>query len=207
MPRHQHVTTCLKSHEPVSKFCSCAHCTLSVCSVCGAYEGGLTTDCPGTAVDYDKQQEVYETNLDFTDERGWHQGEPMKRRVPRFEETKLPPEPPRSDPRATIAPLINWAVVDRAEKLRQDLAQKAIAWVLADRAAEDHSALLTRLEDEVDASTHERAPAIAAEHGELLKKLDRKKTEFQLASQLAEKSGEEFRQAARLLVAALEWCA
>jgi hypothetical protein len=55
MPRHQQVTTCRKSGGPISKFCSCEHCTLSVCSICGAYEGGLTTDCPGTPVSFDRQ--------------------------------------------------------------------------------------------------------------------------------------------------------
>lgn len=85
MPRHQQVTTCLRSGGPISKFCACEHCTLGVCSVCGAYEGSLTTDCPGAKVDFDKQQEVYQTSLDFTDDRGWHQGDPAERRSPRFE--------------------------------------------------------------------------------------------------------------------------
>jgi hypothetical protein len=31
-----------------------------------------------------QQKEVYETLLDYTHERGWHQGEPMSKRSPQF---------------------------------------------------------------------------------------------------------------------------
>jgi hypothetical protein len=215
MPRHHQVTTCRKSGGPVSKHCSCEHCTLSVCSVCDAGEGGLTTDCPGSKIAFDKQQEIYETSLDYTDDRGWHLAEPMMRRSPRFESTKLPPEPPHVDLRATIAPSIDWGTVDRNASLQHELAQKAIAWVLADRIADDHSATLTRLEDEVDAQLP-RKEAIDAitdkvdlsqpdeQTRELLGKLEYEKIEFHLASRRAEKCDEEFRQAARKLVTALE---
>jgi len=87
MPRHKQVTECRRG-GPVSKLCACEHCTLAVCSTCGSYEGSLTTDCPGGKVSFDRQQEIYETNLDYTDDRGWHQGASMKQRVPRFD-----PEP------------------------------------------------------------------------------------------------------------------
>lgn len=137
MPRHQQVTTCRKG-GPVEKFCNCENCSLSVCSVCGAYEDGLTTDCPGLKVAFNRQKEVYETSLDYTDERGWHLGAPMKRRTPRFESTKLLPELPRVDPRTVIAPSIYWAAVDRHVSLQHELAQKAIAWALAESTAEDH---------------------------------------------------------------------
>lgn len=199
MPRHKQVTTCRKSGGPISKFCSCEHCTLSVCSVCGAYEGGLTTDCPGVGVSYDRQKEVYETNFDFSDSRGWHQGEPMKRRSPRFEDTKLPPEPPRADPRATIAPTIDWKTVDRNAGLQHELAKRAIAWVLADRTCEDRSAALARTQDDADARL-----AAGAQLQELLAKLEGEKIDFHLASQHAEKCDDEFRQTARKLVEALE---
>ena len=203
MPRHKQITTCHKHNGPISKFCTCPHCTLGVCEVCGAYEGGLTTDCPGTKVDYDRQKEVYETSLDYTDECGWHQGEPMKRREPRFESTKLPPQPPRVDSRTTIAPSIDWATVDRTMNLQHELAQKAIGWVLADRVAEDHSATLTRLEDEVDKQLPKGSEP--SEHArELLGKLEHEKIGFRLASQRAEKCDDAFRQAARKLVVALE---
>lgn len=201
MPRHKQVTTCRKSGGPVSKFCSCEHCTLAVCSACGSYEGGLTTDCPGSKVSFDRQQEVYETNLDYSDDRGWHQGEPMKRRSPRFEETRLPPEPPRADPRATIAPTIDWAMVDRNAALQHELSLRAIAWVLADRSAEDNSAICTRLEDEIDA-LRGRDPNVHTQ--ELLTKLESATIDFKLANQRAEKCDDEFRQAARKLVEALE---
>jgi hypothetical protein len=206
MPRHQQVTTCRMGGGPVSKRCSCAHCTFSVCAICGASEGALTTDCPGEKVAFDRQQEVYETNYDYTDERGWHQGEPTKSRKPHFASTRLPPEPPRVDPRAALAPSIDWAVVDRAAYLQHDLAQKAIAWVLADRETEDHSATLTRLEDEIDKQLPRRGEKIVGliEARELLAKLEHEKMGFHLASQRAEKCDDAFRQAARSLVNALE---
>lgn len=84
MPKHKQVTTCRKG-GPISKHCSCEHCCLSVCSVCGAYEGGLTTDCPGVIVSFDRQKEVHETLLDYTDDRGWH-ADGMEKITPRFEE-------------------------------------------------------------------------------------------------------------------------
>lgn len=198
MPRHQQITTCRKSGGPISKFCSCEHCTLSVCAICGAYEGGLTTDCPGVLVDYDRQKEVYETSLDFTEERGWHQGEPRQRRAPRFTHTRLPPEPPHVDPRTAVAPTIDWTAVDRTAHLQHELAQKAIAWVLADRKADDHAATLTRLEDDKTLSIGGKLTQA------LFKQYEHEKISFRLASQRAEKCDDAFRQAARKLVAALE---
>lgn len=239
MPRHQQVTSCRRGGGPVSKMCPCEHCSLAVCEVCGGAEGTLTTDCPGTMVDHDRQQEVYETNLDYTDERGWHlvqsgelqvkqrYGETIVRRSPRFESIRLPPEPPHVDPRTAAAPAIDWAVVDRTANLQHELTLKAVAWVLADRVADDHSATCTRLEDEIDkqlpglagASRFDRARRAAhdADTGirairdapevhtrDLLKQLEHEKIGFHLASQRAEKCDDEFRQAARKLVAALE---
>lgn len=82
--KHKHVTTCLGG-GPVSKLCSCWHCTLDVCEMCKAYEGALTTDCPGTPVDGDTQQKVYTTTLDYTDAQGWHDsGKPMTERHPQW---------------------------------------------------------------------------------------------------------------------------
>jgi hypothetical protein len=74
VPLHKQVENCLNGGM-TSRYCSCNHCNLSVCSVCGAYEGALTIDCPGDRVDFDKQQEVYTTKLDFTDAKGWHQSD------------------------------------------------------------------------------------------------------------------------------------
>ena len=88
MPSHQQVTTCLRRGGPVSKHCTCAHCTLIMCAVCGSYKEGLTTDCPGVKIDLDKQREIYETPLDYTDARGWHQGAPRGRRAPSFATTR-----------------------------------------------------------------------------------------------------------------------
>ena len=215
MPRHKQVTTCRRGGGPVSKTCPCEHCSLAVCAVCGGAEGTLTTDCPGKTIDAERHQEIYETNLDYTDERGWYLAQPgelqvkqrygatVVKRSPRFESTEVPPEPPRPDPRVVVAPSINWAAVDRTIDLQHELSQKAIAWVLADRVADDHSATLTRLKDEIDA--HLPKGQEPNEHArELLKTREYEKIGFGLASQRAEKCNDEFRQAARKLVAALE---
>jgi hypothetical protein len=203
MPRHKRITTCRLSGGPISKTCTCEHCSLSVCAVCGAYEGALTTDCPGARVSFDRQQEVHETKLDYTDDRGWHQGEPTWRRSPRFEGERLPPEPPHSDPRTLVAPSVDWAAVDRNAALQHELALRAIAWVLADRTCEDRSAALTRIEDEIDA--HMAGRDDLDDRGrDLHGQLEREKISFHLTDQNAQKCDDEFRQAARKLVAALE---
>lgn len=202
MPRHKQVTTCLKGGGPLSKFCSCAHCCLCVCSVCGAYEGALTTDCPGEGVSFDRQKEVYETTLDYTEARGWHVGETMKMRSPRFEETKLPPVPSPADPRETLAPGVDWAMIDRQAALQHDLTIKAIAWVIADRVCEDRSITLARIEDE---TAELRGKIELDERGAvLLAALERAQIDFRLADKRAQKCDDEFRQAARQIVATLE---
>jgi hypothetical protein len=39
---------------------------LDVCDVCGAYEGGLTTDCPGRQMTWEEIERVYKNgDLDF----------------------------------------------------------------------------------------------------------------------------------------------
>lgn len=200
MPRHQQVTTCRKNGGPLSALCTCEHCNLSVCGVCGAFEGGLTTDCPGTKVDFDRQQEVYETPLDYTDARGWHQGEPMERRVPRFTATRLPPTPPRVDPRTLVAPTVDWRMIDRCTTLQHALAHHAIAWVLADRTCADLSAALLRAEDAVNNHGSE-AEALESD---LLTRLEGVRGDFQRACQIVEERDDEFRQAARQLTDALE---
>lgn len=202
MPRHKHVTTCRKGGGPISKFCSCEHCCLSVCSVCGGYEGSLTTDCSGTRVDYDRQKEVYETPLDYTDERGWHQGASMGTRSPRFEATKVPPVPPAADPRETASPGIDWAKIDRMQALQHELTLKTVAWVLADRDCEDASAMLTRIEDETG---HLRGKTnLEPSDGELLAKLERAQIDFRIADQKVQKCNDERDQTSRKLVATLE---
>jgi hypothetical protein len=245
MPEHKQVTTCRKSGGPVSKFCSCEHCTLGVCSVCGAYEGSLTTDCPGVAVNFDKQKEVYETRLDYTDERGWHQGKTMNNRSPNFAPDsddhaprmvvtgqgeivccvgcscgwQCPPDAQDSDaaftlhaalaravPDLTIAsPKIDWPRIDRTLELKDALAKKAIAWVLADRVADQHSADLTRADDAAHAylGTREGMPP-DDEARRLLAASEHAKIGFQLADQRAVQCDEELRQAARQLVVELE---
>jgi hypothetical protein len=202
MPRHQQVTTCRKSGGPVSKLCTCEHCNLAVCTVCGAYEGGLTTDCPGTKIDFDRQQEIYTTPLDYTDPRGWHQGEPVERRVPRFTTTRLPPEPPRIDPRTIVAPAVDWTVVDRSASLQHELSLRAIAWTLADRACDELSAALTLAKDEI--TTHLREKEPDARDQDLRARLSSAEVNFQLACRIVDERDDAFRKAAQDLVAALE---
>jgi hypothetical protein len=151
-------------------------------------------------------EEIIETNLDYTDDRGWHlahnaEGLPIARRSPRFESTEVPPEPPRPDPRAIVAPSIDWNAVDRITDLKHELSQKAIAWVLADRVAEDHSARLVRLEVAAQLPKGQEPNAHAQE---LLKMLEYEKIGFRLANQSAEKCNDEVRQAMRKLVVTLE---
>lgn len=187
MPKHTQVATCLKGGGPLSTFCSCNHCTLAVCSVCGAYEGSLTTDCPGETVGADRQREVYETNLDYSDARGWHQGGGRWPREPHFETAPVGEGvPPR--PR-----------VDR-EILRHDLEQKAIAWARADLDCEDKSAELARAEEAVA-----RATATLADHeaGRLLQVFEQAKIAFHVADDRAQRCDDEFRQAARKIAEAI----
>jgi hypothetical protein len=188
MPRHKQVTD---------------RDALAMCSVCGGVESTLTTDCPGSK--HDRHQELHETNLDYTDARGWFLAQPatVVKRTPRFETADAPSEPPCPDPRAVVAPSINWAAVDRITNLKDVLAQKAIAWVLSDRIADDHSAKLGRLQDEVAAQLPQGQEP--DEHAkELLKTLEYEKIGFHLANQHADKCDDEFRQVARRLVTALE---
>jgi hypothetical protein len=201
MPRHKQITTCRKSGGP-SKGCSCEHCALSVCSVCGAGEGTLTTDCPGARVDHDRQQEVYETNLDYTDTRGWHLMVPHERRSPHFERALVPPETPPVDPRTLIAPGVDWAAIDRNANLQHELALRAIAWVIADRACDDCAARELHAQK---AAAHLHGKEQLDERDlALLAALEREKIDFHLACQRVERYKDEFHQAGRRLVAALE---
>ena len=207
MPRHQQVTTCRKSGGPVSKMCSCEHCALSVCSMCGGGEGALTTDCPGEQISGDRLDEICETNLDYTDDRGWHlvqtdDGAPIARRSPRFESTKLPPDPPRVYPRTIVALATDWTKVDRTLNLQHKLTQKAIAWVLADRACEERSAALARMED--DCGPLRGKTTLDAGDRDLLGKLEQEKISFQIACRQVERCEDEWKQLARRLVDTLE---
>lgn len=71
MPAHIHAQHTTEDGHVVD--CgTCNLCCLAVCDVCGAYEGSLTIDCPGSRVDYDTQTRVYKTGLDYSDALGWH---------------------------------------------------------------------------------------------------------------------------------------
>ena len=45
----------------------CNYCNLFVCANCGAFEGGLPTECPGYFIGADKADEVYAGKVDFID--------------------------------------------------------------------------------------------------------------------------------------------
>lgn len=172
------------------------------CDVCGGAVGTLTTDCPGLKIDTARLQELHETPLDYTDDRGWHLP-PSSKRSPRFESTHVPLPPLRPDPREVVAPNIDWPVMDRIAALKDDLARKAIDWVLADRVADDHSAKLTRIEEEI--AEHLPPGEEPNEHArELLNELEGVKIGFHLANQRAEERKDEFHQLARHLVTVLE---
>ena len=188
--------------------CNCEHCQLAVCEVCGGAEGSLTTDCPGVRITYERHQELMETNLDYTDARGWHlapiirAGEARPRRSPHFESTPVPPTSTRVDPRTVIMPSIDWTRIDRMTSLQGILSAKAYAWVLAERACEDATARernvqakAAHLRDEQNLDDHDRT---------LLAILERAKVAFQIACRHVETCDDEFRQAAWRLVEELE---
>lgn len=197
MPPHRRFTL----HDP------------SPCAVCGAYQGdALTTDCPGARVSPERQKEIYETGIDYTDARGWHQGVTVKLRSPRWCPTfntrlafvTAPGEGGAKHSDSARAPsTADWVAAERTMALRHTLADKAISWVLADRICDDHSAMLGRVENEVDEWLHKgRAPDEGYQG--LLEKLSHVRTGFQLANQRADSCDAEFRKAARELVTALE---
>jgi hypothetical protein len=201
MPRHKQETTCCRTGGPTSKSCSCAHCQLDVCSVCGGGEIALTTDCPGTKISGDRLEELCETDLDYTEARGWHLSE--KRRSPRFEHTGMPPEMPQADPRTLIAPSITWAAVDRNTSLQSELTKKAIAWVLAARTGEECLTALDHIKDEIGKCLA-NGDAPADLKSELLTRHEHAKEAFHLADQHEQRCDDEFKQVARLIVAELE---
>jgi hypothetical protein len=126
----------------------------------------------------------------------------MEHRSPSFTTTRLPPTPPRDDPRTVVAPLINWPRIDRHEALQHELTLRAIAWVLADRTCDDLSATLARAKDAADTITRNTTPD---EHASsLFTRLEGARVNFKQACRQYEECDEEFRQAARKLVDALE---
>jgi hypothetical protein len=98
---------------------------------------------------------------------------------------------------------IDWTAIDRRMDLQRELAKTAIAWVLADRAADDCSAALSRVADEVDQRVRKDQDPTPEDRA-LLGKLEYEKIGFQIADQRAQTRDEEFRQAARKLVEDLE---
>jgi hypothetical protein len=60
---HEHKWHYLYCEDPDCKICDSG---LDVCDVCGAYEGGLTTHCPGRTITEEEMDRIYKKgNLDF----------------------------------------------------------------------------------------------------------------------------------------------
>jgi hypothetical protein len=188
MPPHKHVTDCLKTGGPISPHCTCPHCALSVCSVCAAYEGGLTTDCPGEHLTADRQDEIYKEGLNFIDGVGWYRALPKDAPVaPRFEPRELGDKPTRTPDEKTAS--------------EQALVASARAWARADRAAEDRYAVLLRAEEAADVYLAGKRGQDVDEHAAgLLAKLEREKIGATLADQRAQECDGRMRAAARRLI-------
>lgn len=44
---------------------TCMGCNIPTCTVCGAYEGGLATECPGARTTTEQDDAVYAGKIDF----------------------------------------------------------------------------------------------------------------------------------------------
>lgn len=110
MPAHIRDMECCHG-GPVRDTCSCHSCCLFICSVCGGYEGGLTTDCCSYRLLPEELDEVYRTRLDFVDEIGWHQGKEMKDRRPNCTEPWELEEEPNKFPSENYLILTEWNYV------------------------------------------------------------------------------------------------
>jgi len=94
----------------------------NTCTVCRGTGESLTTDCPDLRIEDDRLQELVETNLDYTNARGWHLA--ATARAPNLAEA--------TDPRSPHIQLLH------------QLRQKAIAWAKVDQRCEDLSAELAQ---------------------------------------------------------------
>jgi hypothetical protein len=92
---------------------------------------------------------------------------------------------------------VDWTKVDQNKALQHELTLRAIAWTLADRQCDDLSAAL------VNAKIETATPGDTGQDGQLAK-LERTQNNFQRACRRVEECDDEFRQAARKLVDALE---
>lgn len=65
---HGHIRA---THDRCTRL-NCWTCELFICTVCGGFEGSLTSQCPGVKVSDEHLQLVYKANLDFRRDRGWY---------------------------------------------------------------------------------------------------------------------------------------
>lgn len=59
MKEHQYINGCK------NKCGSCNLCCLAVCSICGLYEGALTTHCPNRPVSFEESEVIYQGFKNF----------------------------------------------------------------------------------------------------------------------------------------------
>lgn len=54
-----------KHKNCMKQYCPICDGGLAHCIVCGGFEGGLPTECPGSKMTFDLQHAVYEGEIDF----------------------------------------------------------------------------------------------------------------------------------------------
>lgn len=55
----------IREHHTNCEKTSCFVCELTVCVVCGAYEGGLASECPGVKLTTQQTEDIYVGKIDF----------------------------------------------------------------------------------------------------------------------------------------------
>jgi hypothetical protein len=61
-----------QTHEDTNDTCEersglpeCSQCQLFICKVCGTFEGGLATECPGEKITIEQADDIYQGKIDF----------------------------------------------------------------------------------------------------------------------------------------------
>ena len=65
---------CPGNHEDGGWTCQFCAGDLGLCTKCNGFEGTLPTDCPGHKMTEQLEQAVYKDELDYREDRGWHDG-------------------------------------------------------------------------------------------------------------------------------------
>lgn len=104
---------------------TCYVCNLSVCMVCGAYEGGLSTECCGKRLSMDEVDRIYNGEVDFRYGR-WLEGALSKPRTWKPEDM--------IENQERIMEIFKEDIEKQTEvgkKVCEDLAQELKAWTKA----------------------------------------------------------------------------